>query len=282
MNSNHDGFGLTEDYFGSGVDGKKIFFVAATTKIRKAVLILHGACEHSGRYYHLIQFLWERGYSVFAPDHRGHGRSEGKRVHITRFSDYLSDLDQILSLISNSGCPRIHLFGHSMGGLIAARYVQECQPNMVSLILSSPLFGWGKMPKIKILAGRIISKFWPTFSFPKPVEETLLSHDELVVRGYRQDPLVYNTGTARLGTELTKNFAILFKKAELISVPVLLLAGGADRITDPEASRGFFEKVGSRYKKCYLFEDMYHEIFNETEKDKPLARLADWLRELDG
>lgn len=109
-----------------------------------------------------------------------------------------------------------------------------------------------------------------------------MSHDQLAVRGYRQDPLVYNRGTARLGAELMKNFAILFEKAETVRVPLLLLAGGADRITNPQASRQFFEKVGSRYKKCYFFEDMYHEIFNETEKDKPLALLADWLRELDG
>ncbi|GFP21350.1 hypothetical protein HKBW3S06_00576, partial [Candidatus Hakubella thermalkaliphila] len=74
----------------------------------------------------------------------------------------------------------------------------------------------------------------------------------------------------------------LFEKAKTISAPLLLLAGGADQITDRKASREFCEKVGSRDKECYIFEEMYHEIFNETEKENPLGRLADWLRKLDG
>ncbi|GFP18596.1 lysophospholipase [Candidatus Hakubella thermalkaliphila] len=272
----------TAGYFVSRLDGKKILFRAARRESGKAVLILHGACEHSGRYLHLTKFLGEQGYSVFAPDLRGHGRSEGRPVHVERFSDYLSDLDQMLNWIREPGCLRVHLLGHSMGGLIVARYVQEYQPDITSLILSSPLFGWKKMPRIKIFVGKVISRIWPTFSFKNPVDETALSHDESVVREYRQDPLAYNVGTARFGAELTKNFAILFEKAKTIRAPLLLLAGGADQITDLKASREFFEKVGSRDKECYIFEEMYHEIFNETEKENPLGRLADWLRKLDG
>jgi alpha-beta hydrolase superfamily lysophospholipase len=289
-------FVIAEDVFVSSRDNKKIFIRTAKRKTEKAVIILHGACEHSGRYNSLIKFLWKRGYSVFVPDLRGHGKSEGKRVHIVSFTDYLSDLWQMLDIVSyrnqarnlgrNLGRqeiphPKIHLLGHSMGGLIAARYIQEYQPDIVSLILSSPLFGWNKMPKVKILAAKVISKVWSTFYFRNPVQESTLSHDESVVRKYRQDPLVYNIGTARLGDELTKNFDILLEKAELIKMPLLFLVGGADRITDTEAAKQFFEKVGSEKKECYIFGEMYHEIFNEVEKEKPLGILADWLRRLD-
>lgn len=188
----------------------------------------------------------------------------------------------MLNWIRELGYLRVHLLGHSMGGLIVARYVQEYQLDIASLIFSSPLFGWKKMPRRKIFAGKVISKLWPAFPFRNPVDETALSHDESVVRGYRQDPLVYNVGTARLGAELMKNFAILFEKAETIRAPLLLLAGGADQITDLEASRRFLEKVGSKDKECYIFENMFHEIFNEIERENLLGCLADWLRKLDG
>ena len=88
-------FVINEDHF-TLLDGKKMFFRSVTGTAEKTVVILHGACEHSGRYLSLIKFLWERGYSVFAPDLRGHGKSEGQRVHIDSFSDYLADFDLIM------------------------------------------------------------------------------------------------------------------------------------------------------------------------------------------
>lgn len=270
-----------EEYFQSPVDSKKIFYRSALRETRKAVVICHGACEHSGRYHRLIKFLWERGYSVFAYDHRGHGRSEGKRVHVDCFSDYLSDLDQMLNLLRNLNYPRIHLFGHSMGGLITARYVQEQQPDIASLILSSPLCGLGETSKIKIVAANIIASIWPGFTFKSPVDETLLSHDESVGQEYSEDPMVFNMCTVKWGVELMKSFPILFKKADLIRVPLLLMVAGADKLTNPNASREFFKIIGSRDKRYYFFEDMYHEIFNEVENDKPFGCLADWLKTLD-
>jgi alpha-beta hydrolase superfamily lysophospholipase len=269
-------FVITSEYFTSPVDYKEIFFRVAENEGEKAIIVLHGACEHSGRHMNLIKFLWERGYSVFAPDLRGHGRSEGKQVHINDFSEYLLDLQKMIeiSMIENH---QIHLFGHSMGGLIATRYVQEYQPNISSLILSSPLFGWKDMPKIEILAAKVISKVWPTFYFWNTVDETALSHDPEVAQKYHNDLLVCNGGTARLGAEIEKNFILLFEKAELVKVPLLLLVGGADRITDPKSSIRFFEKAGSKNKDYYIFEGMFHEIFNEIEKEKPFQKLSEWL-----
>lgn len=275
-------FRIIKSYFISGANHKKIFFRVARRETGKTVVILHGACEHSGRYLDLIKFLWKKGYSVFAPDLRGHGRSEGKRVHIGNFFTYFIDLAQLLILVQGENYHRIHFLGHSMGGLIAARYIQDFGPNITSLILSSPLFGWKDMPRIKIFATKVISKVWPTFCFRNTVDETSLSHDPEVAQKYRKDPLVYNGGTARLGAELMENFILLFKNVEEIKLPLLLLAGGTDRITDPEASKQFFEEVCSENKKCYIFKDVFHEIFNEVEKEKPLKQLADWLKKMDG
>lgn len=275
-------FRIIESYFISGANSKKIFLRVARRETGKAVVILHGACEHSGRYLNLIKFLWKKGYSVFAPDLRGHGRSEGKRVHIGSFFTYFIDLAQLLILVRGENYHRIHLLGHSMGGLIAARYIQDFEQNITSLILSSPLFGWKDMPRTKIFAAKVISKVWPIFLFRYTVDETALSHDPKVAQKYRKDPLVYNGGTARLGAELMENFILLLKNAEEIKLPLLLLAGGADRITDPEASKQFFEEACSENKKCYIFEDMFHEIFNEVEKEKPLKQLAGWLKKMDG
>ena len=93
--------------------------------------------------------------------------------------------------------------------------------------------------------------------------------------------MVFNVCTVQWGVELMKSFPILFKKAGLIRVPLLLMVAGADKLTNPNASREFFKIIGSRDKKSYFFEDMYHEIFNEVDSDKPFGCLADWLKTLD-
>jgi len=275
-------FRIIESCFISGVNHKKIFFRVARRETGKAVIILHGGCEHSGRYLNLIKFLWKKGYSVFAPDLRGHGKSEGKRGHIGSFFTYFIDLAQLIISVRGEHCRRIHFLGHSMGGLIAARYIQDFQPNITSLILSSPLFGWKDMPRTKIFAAKVISKIWPTFRFRNMVDETSLNHDPEVAQKYRNDPLVCKGATARLVAELMENFILVLKSAEEIKVPLLLLVGGADRITDPEVSKQFFEEVCSKDKKCYIFKDMFNEIFNEVGKEKPFKHLADWLKKLDG
>jgi lysophospholipase len=229
----------------------------------------------------LIKFLWENGYSVFVPDLLGHGKSEGKRIYIDSFQEYLTCVHQAFHLVAQS-YPKIHLMGHSMGGLIATRYVQDYQPKIASLILSSPLFGWGNMPAYKIFASRIISKFWPEYISKNPVNPEFLSHDKSVVNAYIKDPLVCNIGTARMGTELMGNFQIALSKANNIKVPLLLLLGGADKIADLRASRQFFERIASsEIKEVRVFAGFYHEIFNELNKDELKLCLKRWLRKID-
>jgi len=273
-----------KEYSCSLTTGEKMFFRNAYSETDKAILILHGGGEHGGRYIHLIKFLLESSYSVFIPDLPGHGRSGGRRGHIDKFSDYLLSVR-----IIHTGCEgirrfgnyqKIHLIGHSMGGLIAARYVQDYlsdyKPGITSLILSSPLFGWGNVPIIKVFAGNIIGRIWPKLKFKNPVNPEFLSHDE-------NDPLVYNFGTARLGAELTKNFKTALKEAPKIKIPTLVLLGGDDKIIDSKKTQQFFERIGTNPEKKHLqiFPGFYHGILNEMERDEPLNCLREWLREID-
>jgi len=273
-----------KEYSCSLTTGEKMFFRNAYRETDKAILILHGGCEHGGRYIHLIKFFWESGYSVFIPDLPGHGRSGGRKGHIDKFSDYLLSVRIIHTGYEGirrfGNYQKIHLIGYSMGGLIAARYVQDYlldyNPGITSLILSSPLFGWGNVPIIKVFAGNIIERIWPKLKFKNPVNLEFLGHDE-------NDPLVYNFSTARLDAELTKNFKTALKEAPKIKIPTLILLGGDDKIIDLKTTQQFFERIGTNPEKKHLqiFPGFSHEILNEKERDEPLNYLREWLREID-
>src|SRR5664279_5759603 len=103
------------------------------------VCLVHGVCEHSGRYAHLANALARSGYLVGAIDLRGHGRSPGKRVFIRSFDEYLTDVRSLLSQAAREapGKP-VFLLGHSLGGLIATLFVIVERPAIAGLVLSGP------------------------------------------------------------------------------------------------------------------------------------------------
>lgn len=163
---------------------------------RGVVAICHGFAEHSGRYGEVAEYLNSRGYAVEALDLRGHGRSDGVRVHVRSFNEYLTDLDRFLKDVRtrNPGLPVV-LLGHSMGGGIAALYVIVRQPGLAGVILSGPAVGSGllALPRLRRLMLRVMS-LTPRLRLPS-LPAAAVSRDSEVVQKYEEDPLVFRGGS---------------------------------------------------------------------------------------
>jgi alpha-beta hydrolase superfamily lysophospholipase len=260
----------------TGADGTRLFFQTwAPGESRGHIVLVHGFNEHSGRYEHVARYWVEQGLTVWAMDHRGHGRSGGPRSHVNQFTEYVDDLHHFLTQVVGPVKPV--LLCQSMGGMVGFRYGLK-HPEMVrALVLCSPMFGlqvkprWFERPFVPLL-----SRFLPTLLRPAPLEG--LSRDPAVVSAYHADPLVGHQATPRWYTEASALMAASRSDAPSLRLPVLVLQGGGDRIVDPEAVRAVFEAIGSPQKAFRLYPGLYHELMNEPERAEVMTEIRNWLR----
>lgn len=245
------------------------------------LLIAHGLAEHSGRYAQMAEFFVAHNYAVCCLDHIGHGQSEGQRGFINRFTDYTSALKVFATHVSQwyPGSP-IFLLGHSMGGLISALFLTENQSLFAGSILSGPAIKASDEPSwLLLIVSRLLSALVPKIGVMQ-LEADSISRDPAVVATYRNDPLVH-TGkiSARLATEIFKSMKYVQENAFVITLPMLLLHGSEDRLAAPESSSLLHEKIASADKQLIIYQGLYHEIFNEPEKQRVFTNMLEWLEE---
>jgi acylglycerol lipase len=243
------------------------------------LLVVNGMAEHSGRYTNLVNRFVPEGYGVYSHDHRGHGKSEGLRCYVDRFSDYVSDLKTFLDIVRGQhGDTKIFLVGHSMGGTIATAYAVQHQQELAGLLLSGASLKMGSTvsPVLIVMAG-ILSVLLPKMG-ATVIDASAISQDQAVVDAYVNDPLVYRGKIrARTGAELIKTMQQLPAQMPEINLPILIMHGTADQLGNPEGSRLLYERVGSKDKTLKLYEGFYHEIFNEPGREQVFADMETWL-----
>ncbi len=247
---------------------------------RAILLLVHGLADHSGRYSNLVSYFVPRGYAVLGLDHRGHGKSEGLRGYVEKFSDYLDDLHLFLDIVREQHRDtRIFLVGHSVGGTIAAAYAVDHKDELAGLILSAPALKVGSsVSRLDMVLARLLSALLPKMGV-SALDASVISRDKAVVDAYLKDPLVYHGKIrARLGSEL---ISMMKKKLPpqmpQIKLPVLIMHATADRLSNPEGSRMLYELVNSKDKTLKWYEGLYHEIFNEPEHIQVMADMETWL-----
>jgi acylglycerol lipase len=264
-----------------GYKGLKLYYQYwLPDKRPKAVLLVaHGLAEHSGRYKNLVNYFVPKGYAVYALDHRGHGRSEGTRSYIDRFSDYLADLKTFFDKVrEEQGDAKIFLVGHSMGGTIATAYAIEHQKELAGLILSGALLTalGGVSPVLLAMAG-VIAVLLPKMGVVV-LDASTISRDQAVIDAYVNDPLVFRGKVpARTGAELTKVCKKLPERMPEIKLPMLIMHGSADQLVPQEGSKLLYELAGSKDKTLKFYEGLYHEIFNEPEHKQVFVDMETWL-----
>ncbi len=250
----------------------------AREPVRGVIVIVHGLGEHSGRYAHVANRLNDWGFFVRGYDQCGHGQSNGVPGGLpseSRLLEDLADMVDDLRARMEEGLPLI-LLGHSMGGVVAARFVSLRMRKVEALVLSSPaldpgLKGWQQL----LLA--IVPRYFPNWRFGNGVRPEFISHDTAVVKAYREDPLVHDRVSARLAKFIADAGAATLAAASRWSMPTLLLYAGKDRLVNPQGSRRFAQLAPAQLVTARCFGHMYHEIFNEPDSAPVFDALKAWL-----
>lgn len=244
---------------------------------RAVVALVHGLGDHAGRYDDLVAALTGAGYAIGAVDLRGHGRSSGPRGH-TLVSACMGDVDRLIdeSARRYPGVPRF-LYGHSFGGLIVLAHLLRRRPAVAGAVVTGPALHTDlRAQKVKVLATRALGRFLPTVAVPSGLDAAGISRDPEVVGAYRADPLVHDRVSLGFGREALAAIDDTLARAGELAVPLLVLHGGADRLTFPSGSEALAAKVTG---DCTLriFDGLYHEVHHEPERDAVFAEVVAWL-----
>jgi alpha-beta hydrolase superfamily lysophospholipase len=266
----------------SSQDGTSIYWKAWLPDGAPKALIhlIHGYAEHIDRYDNVVNELIPAGYAVFGNDHRGHGKSQGRRGHVSNFQEFIDDERQFALEVIKTQFPDALYFvlGHSMGSLIAMNYVEQFPDGIKGLILSGTGSQPGKdIPKILITVTKVLSKILPAVHVKSPLPPEFISRDPDVVKAYVDDPLVYNVITPRLAHEMNRYVVLGAQNAFKIKTPVLIQLGSQD--TAFSGQKELYEKIGAKDKTFKLYEGLKHEVYNELPADRArvLADLRVWL-----
>jgi acylglycerol lipase len=263
----------------AGKDGTAIFWRRWLPErpVCTAVLV-PGAAEHSGRYHHVGHFFAERQVGVHALDHRGYGRSGGRRGHVERFADYLDDLRTYVGIESERAGRLPVMIGHSMGGLIALSYALAHPGTIAGLVLSSPslgLTGWQRRfrpmlePVLRLLPRRL--------AVPARIDPRRVSRRRWTWTAYAADPLITRAATPGWMREFLGQLRRVEESVPGLAVPSLWLQAQADSLVDPHATARLFERVRSAEKEFRWYPDRHHEIFNDPGREEVFTDILSWL-----
>lgn len=248
------------------------------TPSRGLVLIVHGLGEHAGRYDHVAERLNSWGFAVRGYDQYGHGDSDGKPGALPADDFLLQNLAELIDTTRRHLDPRLPLIllGHSLGGLVAARLVSLNLRTVDALILSSPALDAGMNAFQKLLVA-VLPRVAPDLRVGNGLDARYLSHDDSVVKAYLADLLVHDRISARLARFIAEAGPAVLASAPQWRVPTLLLYAGDDHLVNPDGSRRFAAAAPANVVSAHAFDTLYHEIFNEVEREAVFTVLKDWL-----
>ena len=270
----------TEHTF-DGVGGVRIVYDVWTPDVtpRAVVILSHGLGEHARRYDHVAARFGREGLVTYALDHRGHGRSGGKRVLLKDISEYTGDFDTLVGIAAKEhpGATRIVL-GHSMGGGIVFAYGVEHPDNYDLMVLSGPAVA--AQTAVSPLLARIakaVGAIAPGLPM-QALDSSAVSRDPAVVNAYDTDPLVYHGKVpAGIGRALLLVGETMPQRAPALTAPLLVVHGSDDRLIPVDGSRQLVEAVGSSDVELKVYPGLYHEVFNEPERDQVLDDVVSWI-----
>ena len=241
------------------------------------MVLIHGFNAHSGYMEWPGEQFAARGLAAYALDLRGRGESEGERFYVEEFSDYLTDVNSLVSQArsENPGLP-IYVLGHSAGGVIASSYVFEHQKEIAGLVCESFAFDVG-LPHLVQLALQGVSHLAPHLHV-FALNNNDFSRDPAAVERMNNDPLIAKESQpAETASEMLKAAARLKENMPAFTVPVLIIHGTADKATRPAGSQYFYDHAGAKDKTLRLYEGHFHDLLNDVDREKVMADIQAWL-----
>lgn len=263
----------------TAADGTELFYQRwlPDAAPRAVFLLIHGLGDHCSRYKNVVDYFVLKGFVIYALDLRGHGRSQGTRGHTPSYEMLMNDIGELFTRIcSELPSKKIFIYGHSMGGNLALNYALRRSEGLSGVIATSP---WLKLPQeppaALVLLSKVLARVAPSLTFGNQLKTSHISRDAEVVAAYENDPLVHDRISSKSYSELAKAAAWALEHAAEMKPPTLLVHGDADRITSPEGTRLFHERLaGSVFHR---YEGLYHETHQEPEREKVFGDIERWL-----
>jgi alpha-beta hydrolase superfamily lysophospholipase len=247
---------------------------------RGAIIVSHGFAEHSGCYRRVAEALGAMlEVDLIAVDYRGHGRSPGRRGVVRRYDDLVGDLASVVAWVQQQlqGVPR-YLLAHSNGGQVALRFVLKENPSIDGMVVSNPALRVSvPISSGKLRLGRFLGKVAPWITLRGDGRTGVLTRDPLIQEEHRTDPLRHNRMSPPLFFGMVAGGELLLARAAEIRIPLLMVLGGQDTLTDPATSREFFDRLGSEDKTLLFYPKMLHEPLNDLGREQVIEDMARWF-----
>ena len=274
-------FAASEHRFKSG-DGTSLFYRAwrPSAPAGKLLVLFHRGHEHSGRWEDVIEALAPEGFTVFAWDARGNGRSEGPRDDAENFGCYARDAElfvRYLAATESVPMDRIAVVGHSVGAAVVAAWIHDYAPRVRAAVLATPAFRIRLYLPLAIPSLRLAQKLGIMKFVPSYVKARVLTHDPAQRIKHEQDTLITHAISTRILLDLYDTATRLMEDAAAISVPVLVLVAGTDWVVGKAAEQTFFDRLGSPVKKLELLPGYYHDIYHERDAARPLRITREFI-----
>jgi len=262
-----------------GTGGLNIFFRSwrPTAKPRGVVVVVPGFNSHSGYYGWVADQFVARGLAVYAVDLRGRGKSDGERFYVQQFADYVGDASGLVALAKSRepGLP-VFLLGHSAGGVVACTYALEHQAELAGLICESFAFQV-PAPDFALAVLKGLSHIAP-HAHVLPLKNEDFSRDPKVVAAMNADPLIaHETQPTQTVAAMVRADERLKQEFPLITLPVFILHGTADKATRPSGSQAFYDAAGSTDKTLKLYDGRFHDLLNDTDRETVMADITRWV-----
>ncbi|MFW9956991.1 MAG: alpha/beta hydrolase [Candidatus Odinarchaeota archaeon] len=265
-----------------GYDGTHMFMALwrpDNDNPRALLIVLHGLGSHAGDFKNVGRYFSDRGFSVFIPDMRGFGHYSGIKGHVMRFDEYIEDIQNLVMQAKDRYLNKIaFLFGSSLGGVNAIRYVFKYPKDVDGVILQNPAVGQKlKIGSGKKVAGHILSLLNLKRYFSTDLKYEEMSRNPEMIKEHETDPLRFENVTPRFGIEGLRAADDAYALARHVTTPILLQQSGEDKYIDPQKNKLFFENLSSKDKTWKLYEGFYHELHVEPESDRVLKDMDSWL-----
>jgi alpha-beta hydrolase superfamily lysophospholipase len=245
---------------------------------KAAVCLVHGLGEHVGRYKHVGEALTKAGYVLMGFNLRGHGRSGGVRGHTPSNEAFLQDID-LLFENARKRYPDLPMFlyGHSLGGILVLNYTLRRQPKVKGVIVTSPGLRTAlERQPLRVLMAKVLGTLLPTVTLPSGLDTAALSHDPEIARVYNSDPLVHDKISLGFGKVMLGVTRWTLEHASEFPSPLLLMHGKQDSIAFPSSSTEFAPSLNDQCT-LMLWDDMYHELHNESVKSEIFKTMTIWM-----